>query len=676
MAQDEPSKNLNSNIHAIMNGEEETEETGTNEDDQDEQSPTKKRGGSSKTTTRKKGALRQVSPQEQGATKEKATTFADQFVHPYSRIILELAITLKSDKAFEEFTQALMAFITNAQIVDSKFIINPLNPRSNDKAITMKCEISPNMTKLSTHIKISGRGDAFNKQKVWDKGGEDDKNSGRKNRKANKKEDEYRDPTVYFSMVVSSEVDPQEIIERTNHEWARANGTRLQIKDLQYVDSETVVTVFKVSTQIPKAVIMAEFKKILVGAQQMARDDFMEEENYDFTMELDVAVGETLPPMNLRIQNAKLRGQDVSTFNKLSHRAQYARKSWHLEVASKYATKMKGLVQMAKEYGIVEQYWGRHAHVSEVTDQKSTPREAKRQVDVAQAHTNYQVSMICEELLGVIDLDEAKDIYHPTSGKNLGTYSLRYVLLNYLKMEDGRPMIAEAHQEDILKPTHIIIPNTPEAERMVGMMNKNLPAFLWYMLTEQGLPDQFIKDLANASCEASMLAEVTKCTWDAESRTLTTEDEMNREEEAKTFEGASWFKDEFGLLAKGSKQKKYAAPEALFNLDGGGSVKTIHDRHNKPSVPQGTPPRKQKEKEVVDMVQTPTKKVKGKGITREVTDLTSETDRDSASQTSESSSAEEEEKKEDEDNDSSSKEGSRSTTYNEEEDDQGATGGG
>ena len=287
----------------------------------------------------------------------------------------------------------------------------------------------------------------------------------------------------------------------------------------------------------------------------MARDNSMEEEDYDFTMELDVAIRETLPPMNLQIQNAKLKGQEVSTFNKLSSRAQYARKSWQLEVATKHATKMKGLVQMAKEYGIIEQFWGCHAHVSKVTVQKSTPREAKWQVDVAQAHTNYQVSMMCKDLLGVIDLDESKDIIHPTTGKNLGTYSLRYVLLNYLKMEDGRPMITEAHREDILKPTYIIIPNTPEAERMVGMMNKNLPAFLWHMQTKQGLPDQFIKDLLNQSCKASMLVEVTKCTWEVGSRTLTTEDEMNQEEETKTFEGASWFKDEFGLLAKGAKQK-------------------------------------------------------------------------------------------------------------------------
>jgi hypothetical protein len=139
----------------------------------------------------------------------------------------------------------------------------------------------------------------------------------------------------------------------------------------------------------------------------MARDDYMDEENSDFTMELDVAIGETLSPMNLQIQNPKLKGQDVSTFNRLSHRAQYARKSWNLEVATKHAAKMKRLVQMAKEYGIVEQYWGWHTHVSKVMDQNSTPQEAKRQVDVAVTHTNYQVSMVCKELMGVILLDES-----------------------------------------------------------------------------------------------------------------------------------------------------------------------------------------------------------------------------------------------------------------------------
>ncbi len=133
----------------------------------------------------------------------------------------------------------------------------------------------------------------------------------------------------------------------------------------------------------------------------------MDQEKFDFSMDMGVPIGKSLPAFNLKIQNAKLKGQGISTFNKLSNWAQFACKSWHVEVASKYANGMKKLVQYAKESGCVLQLWGRHAHLSEITDQRSNAREAKRQVDVAQTCTNYQMSMMGEELAGFICLDEA-----------------------------------------------------------------------------------------------------------------------------------------------------------------------------------------------------------------------------------------------------------------------------
>ncbi len=112
-----------------------------------------------------------------------------------------------------------MAFITNAQMVDPKFVINPLNPQSKEKNISLKREISPNMTKLGTHIKIFGNGNAFNKQKILGSQAENDQKS-----RKSKKED-FGNPPVYFSMVVFSEVQAQELIKQVNHEWARLNGT-------------------------------------------------------------------------------------------------------------------------------------------------------------------------------------------------------------------------------------------------------------------------------------------------------------------------------------------------------------------------------------------------------------------------------------------------------------------
>jgi hypothetical protein len=51
-------------------------------------------------------------------------------------------------------------------------------------------------------------------------------------------------------------------------------------------------------------------------------------------------------------------------------------------------------------------------------------REATSQVDVAQGHTNYQMSMIGEDLVGVICLDETADIMHAVNGNKISTFSL------------------------------------------------------------------------------------------------------------------------------------------------------------------------------------------------------------------------------------------------------------
>ena len=556
-----------------IDGVEEVQNSG----DTSELSPVKKRSkGKKRSSSRPR-----VSPPESKSSdnnSNKSASFLEDVVYKHSRIILELAISLKSDKAFEEFTQALMAFITNAQMVDPKFVINPINPASKDKNISNKGEVSSNMTKLGTHVKISGNGNAFNKKKVWN-----NQSSDRSSRKSQK--EEFRDPVVYFSMVISTQVEPTELIDRLTHEWSRINGTRLQVKDLQSISSETVVTFFKMSTATPKKVILAELIKILLETQKrikeegMRSDEFYDMTKYDFSLDDGVEFGETLPPMNLRIQNALLRGQEVTVFNRLSHIAQLARKSWHLEVDSRHAKKMKALIQCAKTYGCVEEMWGYHAHLSEVTDFSSSPREAKRQVDVAQAHTNYQLSLVIEELSGIVSLDEPQEIHDPETGKMIGVMTLRMVLMNYLKMEDGHPMIAEAHQEDICKPTYIIVPQTEEAERMVGMMNKNLPAFLHHMLLEIDFTEDISKKLLKASCDTSLVSQIPLCKWDSSSRSLTTPEEERKEKAVKPLESAAWFKDEFGLLKKGPKPRISLPIDEQFNLDGTSSIKTIHDRH-------------------------------------------------------------------------------------------------
>jgi hypothetical protein len=100
---------------------------------------------------------------------------------------------------------------------------------------------------------------------------------------------------------------------------------------------------------------------------------------------------------------------------------------------------------------------------------------------------------------------------------------------------------------------------------------------------------------------------------------LTTPQEKLEDKDLNELEGAAWYKNAFDLksLNKSIRTTTNRAPEALFDLDATQSIKTIHNRHLKPSfIPEvgeddeseaeasaanassATPPRKITNKEV------------------------------------------------------------------------------
>ncbi len=175
-----------------------------------------------------------------------------------------------------------------------------------------------------------------------------------------------------------------------------------------------------------------------------------------------------------------------------------------------------------------------------------------------------------------------------------------------MKMSDGHQLIAEVHQASLLVgPVDIIIPNSPEAERMFIMMNKNLPAYVGHVLKDQGLPDSYLLELVKRLCCQVMVEEINQCHWDPDSGTLTTKQDAETAKNKEDLEKASWFKDGFanlGIAAKGGALKKQALPpEALFDLDRDRSIKTIdHCNKEQPNDAGSTPPKKGKEKDVIN----------------------------------------------------------------------------
>ena len=120
--------------------------------------------------------------------------------------------------------------------------------------------------------------------------------------------------------------------------------------------------------------------------------------------------------------------------------------------------------------------------------------------------------MIYDGLVGINDLDTQVPFYAETDAdKVMGHMTLRYVLYRFVKVSGGHPLFGKIHQENALASVDVAIPNAPEAETMVAMMNKNLGAFLSHYLKGESLDGKFVDELVQQSIDPYVLHAMRKC---------------------------------------------------------------------------------------------------------------------------------------------------------------------
>jgi hypothetical protein len=175
-------------------------------------------------------------------------------------------------------------------------------------------------------------------------------------------------------------------------------------------------------------------------------------------------------------------------------------------------------------------------------------------------------------------------------------FTLHKLLLQYLRLSDGGQLLAKIHQSSkVMGRVQAVIPNSPKAEQMILMMNKNFPAYAGNVLRDQGLPEPFLMELFRCSCCPTMLAEMESCTWDADSGILTNSRETKENNNLAELKKAAWYKNAFENLGAPKWGGLKPPPESLFNLEEDRSVKTIHLRNKNwlaPATGGSTPPQK------------------------------------------------------------------------------------
>ena len=492
--------------------------------------------------------------------KEKKREEMAAHVHKYPRWILELSIRLSAEDKHSELVHALRKLLENAQKTCSVAV---LASAKEGKApnLYFPSDISFNLADLNSHVKIQNGANCFSKKAPWGKKDDPDV--------------EPEDPVVYLSLAFSTDEEPEEVIEGIAAEWSRCGGMKMYRKKLDSFKTVTPVCFFYLLNSANQATVAAEVKRILEEARDRAAWDDMVG-SFEFT-------NAPVPDISLRVAVPQIKGQDTTIYKGWSNKQQWFRKVIHVECDKDNVEQIKYLTQLASDQGLFTKYWGKKAKAAILDDKGDEAKlNLNNLISIAKRHVNYEASMTYTGLVGVMNLDkevEIKSVTDPTA--TVGTISFRQMLYGVMKLPGNPPLplFSEVHQKSPISSIDTVIPNCPEAETMVGMMNKNIAAYLYhYLQTVAKMDKDSVMALLEASVDPSLLHTMGECTWDEKDLVLTTPEDKQREEED-AMEKAAWYKDAFA--AQGTPKKTYANRNMMFNVDDAHSVTSIHHRPGK-----------------------------------------------------------------------------------------------
>ncbi len=371
------------------------------------------------------------------------------------------------------------------------------------KPLGSKLEMNKNVAIFLSYAPVRGNSNVFKPKK---------NNNKKKGRHGNDKPDMIK-PSVYPTLIFSSDIDPDIITSQVTHEFCWAGGFYFRKKQLQCIETCTPFIIYYLYTFNDIALIHSELTSLLEQAYKGMQNDFILPEEFEH---------HKLPKINICQGVPKLPGQSGQQFQKYTRDMHKARQAHLIECDTSMIPFLCSLINYIKEHKLAAPIWGGHAHITETVDWDSPKGDLSCFVRMSQDHTCYNMSVISIEVRGIANIDKRADIYCPTSGDKLGELLLQQTLMRYLKLHNGSPLCAEIHQQGLLGQVNMVIPNTSEAEVRFEMFNKQLDWYLYHALPAFGALLTFIQDILCQSMDPVVTMEAPLCTWDNETGTLTT----------------------------------------------------------------------------------------------------------------------------------------------------------
>jgi len=185
--------------------------------DDNVKSPKKKKSKKIKSTKEDKSMQR-----DRSGLSHKKSSFATQVMaatssekdNKFEWVFYEAGLELKGKDKYSAYVKHIGNLLENIQLVDPLAIMHAVDESGGTKPLGSKSEMSTNMTVFLSYASVGRNAKAFQPKKYNDR---------RKGRKG-KDEPDTLDPSVYPTMVFSSDVEPEIIISHVAHEFGRAGG--------------------------------------------------------------------------------------------------------------------------------------------------------------------------------------------------------------------------------------------------------------------------------------------------------------------------------------------------------------------------------------------------------------------------------------------------------------------
>jgi hypothetical protein len=162
--------------------------------------------------------------------------------------------------------------LKNIQLVDPTAIMHAAVESENSKPLGSKAEMNTNMTIFLAYAPVGNNANAFKPKK------NNNKTKGCKG----KDEPDTLDPSVYPTLIFSSDVNPDTIVSRVMHEFCRAGRFYFCKKQLQCIETVTPFIIYYLNTFNDSATLRAELISLLDKAHQGLESDFMLPEEFEY----------------------------------------------------------------------------------------------------------------------------------------------------------------------------------------------------------------------------------------------------------------------------------------------------------------------------------------------------------------------------------------------------------